>query len=387
MTNKAIILLILFAGAAAPQPRLQQQDLFRSGDDGYHTYRIPSLIVTSAGTLVALCEGRKQGRGDSANIDLLVKRSEDGGATWSAQQVVWDDGENTCGNPCPVIDRRTGRIVLLGTWNRGDDHGKDLHAGVSKGTRRVFALRSDDDGRTWSEAREITGSAKAPDWWWYATGPGIAIQLKQGPHAGRLVVPANHTSAEDGFAAHTIYSDDGGHTWRRSNSIKPGCNESQVVELADGRLMMNMRSQSFTNEERTGYRSIAFSRDGGRTWSAPESDQHLGDPKVQASLIRYSLAAEEGRNRLLFSNPSPPISLERGKRIRLTARMSYDEGRTWPVAKLIHSGPSAYSCLARLPDGSIGLLYEGGEGKQYDRLIFARFSLGWLTDGKDRLSR
>ena len=367
---------------ARSKPFLRQTDLFVSGEEGYHTYRIPSLITTRAGTVLAFCEGRKEGRGDSGNIDLLVKRSEDGGRTWSAQQVVWDDGANTCGNPCPVVDERTGRIVLLATWNRGGDQGRDLHRGTAKGTRRVFVLTSDDDGRSWSRPREVTAAAKAPDWWWYATGPGVSIQLRRGPHAGRLVAPCNHTSKADGFAAHAIYSDDGGRTWRRSNSIKPACNESQVVELADGRLMMNMRSQSFTNEERTGYRAIAFSRDGGATWSAPEFDRHLGDPQVQASLIRYSLASEEGRNRLLFSNPSPPIRRERGQRVDLTVRLSYDEGRSWPVAKVIHEGSAAYSDLVALPDGTIGCLYERDN---YGKITFARLTLEWLTDGKDRL--
>ena len=136
----------------AEEPKPPETALFVSGADGYHTYRIPSLIVTKAGTVLAFCEGRKQSLADSGDIDLLVKRSEDGGATWSGQQVVWDDGPNTCGNPCPVIDERNGRIVLLLTWNRGDDRGHDLHRGAGKDTRRVFVLTSDDDGRTWRPA-------------------------------------------------------------------------------------------------------------------------------------------------------------------------------------------------------------------------------------------
>lgn len=228
---------------------------------------------------------------------------------------------------------------------------------------------------SWSEPREITAAAKAPEWWWYATGPGVGIQLQQGEHAGRLVIPANHSSEADGYAAHTIYSDDGGETWQRSNVIAPACNESQVVELPDGRLMMNMRSQSFTNEERTGYRAIAFSSDGGATWTPPEFDPHLGDPAVQASLIRYR---GESTDRLVFANPSPPIQAQRGDRIDLTVRSSADGGRTWPWSKLIHAGPSAYSSLAQLSDGSIGLLYEGGSENYRENLIFTRFKLDWL---------
>jgi sialidase-1 len=368
--------------AAASEP--QQRELFRSGSAGYHTYRIPSLIVSRAGAVLAFCEGRKEGRGDSGNVDLLVKRSEDQGATWSEQQLVWGDAANTCGNPCPVVDQRTGRILLLATWNRGEDEGSSLHHGTGKDTRRVFLLTSDDDGRSWPAPREISGQAKAPGWWWYATGPGIAIQLRQGPRPGRIVVPANHSSAENGFAAHTIYSDDGGETWHRSNAIAPACNESQVVELAGGRLMLNMRSQSFSDVERSGYRSISFSDDGGASWSPPQFDKHLGDPQVQASLVRYSLAGREGRNRLLFSNPSPAIRSGRGERVRMTVRLSYDEGESWPVSKVIHPGPAAYSCLCRMPDGAVGLLYEGGTESAYESLCLATFSLRWLTDGADR---
>jgi sialidase-1 len=136
----------------APSSEPQQRELFRSGKDGYHTYRIPALIVCQSGAILAFCEGRKEGSGDNGDIDLLVKRSEDGGATWSDQQVVWNDESNTCGNPCPVMDQRTGRILLLASWNYGQDEGKSLHCGTGKDTRRVFLLTSDNDGRA-SEKR------------------------------------------------------------------------------------------------------------------------------------------------------------------------------------------------------------------------------------------
>jgi sialidase-1 len=330
---------------------------------------------------LAFCEGRRLGRGDSGDIDLVLKRSEDGGRTWSGLLVVWNDAANTCGNPCPVVDRRTGRILLPMTWNLGEDEGRELHLGKGKSTRKVYLSHSDDEGRAWSAPHEITAEAKAPDWWWYATGPGVSIQLTKGQHAGRIVVPANHSSEQNGFAAHAILSDDGGKSWRRSSVIAPACNESQVAELSDGRLMMNMRSQSLTNEERTGYRSIAFSSDGGETWTKPEFDAHLGDPQVQASLIRYSWLDEPGGGRLMFANPSPPISPERGPRVRMTVRLSRDEGKTWPSQRLIHEGPSAYSSLARLQDSSIGLLYEGGGAQAYESIRLARFSRDWLERG------
>ncbi|MEZ5392685.1 MAG: sialidase family protein [Bryobacterales bacterium] len=349
------------------------------GAGGYHTFRIPALLATPKGTLLAFCEARKLGRGDSGEIDMVVKRSEDGGRSWSRPQLVWGDGANTCGNPCPVVDRKTGRILLPMTWNRGEDGGKELHQGTAKGTRRVFLTGSDDDGRTWAEPREITSEAKAADWWWYATGPGVSIQIRRartpGASSSRPTTHRRKMASRRIRSAPTMAAERGGF----SNPIAPApCNESQVVELSDGRLMMNMRSQSFTNKERNGYRAIAFSDDGGAHWTPPELDAHLGDPQVQASLIRYSWPGEPAGNVLLFANPSPPVSPERGKRVRMTVRLSRDDGKTWPSERVIHEGPLK---LARFPDGSIGLLCEGGAQRALKNIRLARFSLDWLAGG------
>lgn len=167
-----------------------QQALFTAGQGGYHTYRIPSLITTGKGTLLAFCEGRKGGRGDAGNIDLLLRRSTDGGKTWGQTQVVWDDAGHTCGNPCPVIDRRSGTIWLLLTHNRGEDHESAIVAGRSKGSRTVWVSHSRDDGLTWAKPIEITRDVKKPDWTWYATGPGVGIQLR----SGRLLIPCDSKS-------------------------------------------------------------------------------------------------------------------------------------------------------------------------------------------------
>ena len=157
------------AFAAKFEDTITQIPIWKSGEGGYDTYRIPALVVTVDGTVLAFCEGRKDGRGDAGNIDMLLKRSTDGGQTWSEQQVIWDDGPNTCGNPAPVVDRETADIHLLMTWNRGDDHERDIIAGTSTDTRRVYVTRSKDDGATWSEPREITATTKLPNWTWYAT--------------------------------------------------------------------------------------------------------------------------------------------------------------------------------------------------------------------------
>ena len=347
------------------QAEVDESVIFRSGEEGYSNYRIPSLINTKSGSLLAFCEARKDHRGDSGNIDLVVKRSTDGGKTWSRPLVVWDAGDHTAGNPCPVVDQRTGRIINIICWNLATDHGRDLHAGTSVDTRRVYQTHSDDDGLTWSGPKEITAKVKHPSWWWYATGPGVGIQLQKGPHKGRLVIPANHT-AEGYYGAHTLYSDDGGESWKISEIIKPTVNESQVVELSDGRLMINMRTQGAADTKRpySGYRSIAYSSDGGESWTDPLFDDEPGDPICQASIIRYDA------NRILFSNPNPPISLERGPREQMTVRLSNDDGQTWTKELLIYDGPSAYSSLAKLPDGEIGLLYE----KDKD-IAFAQFSI------------
>jgi sialidase-1 len=362
MKHLFILLSFLFASTLATA-EIDESILYKSGEEGYSNYRIPSLITTKDETLLAFCEARKENRNDSGNIDLVVKRSEDSGKSWSALSVVWDAGDNTAGNPCPVIDRRTGRIVMLMCWNLGSDHGRDLHAGTSVDTRRVYQTHSDDDGLTWSDAKEITSSVKDPSWWWYATGPGIGIQLKKGPHNGRLVIPANYT--EQGFfGAHTLYSDDGGDTWKVSSLIKPTTNESQVVELSDGRLMMNMRTQGFPETKRpyTGYRSISFSSDGGAKWSDPDFDDELGDPICQASILRYD------NKSILFSNPSPPVSLDRGPRERMTIRLSRDNGKSWPSKLLVYEGPSAYSSLAKLPNRKIGLFYEKDKDIAFARI-------------------
>ncbi|MHC4476868.1 MAG: exo-alpha-sialidase [Planctomycetota bacterium] len=348
-----------------------QTQVFVSGDDGYHTYRIPSLFVTRKGTLLALCEGRKNSRSDSGDIDMLVKRSADNGKTWSDQRVIWNDASNTCGNPCAVVDQQTGTIWLLMTWNLGADAGSRIKKGTSQDTRRVYVCHSKDNGSSWSERLEITSATKRGDWRWYATGPGVGIQLRHEKHRGRLVIPCDHSSPDYGFGSHVIYSDDHGISWRLGEAIKPGCNECQVVELADGTLIMNMRNYGPTKKTR----AISTSTDGGISWSPISNDPQLIEPTCQASFLRHTTAAGEP---LLFSNPASQTD-----RIKMTVRLSRDQGKTWPIAKQLHPGPAAYSCLGVLGDGTIGCLYEAGKAHSYETITFARFTLEWLTDGKD----
>jgi sialidase-1 len=373
MKRAILAAAVLFSAvtSTAQQKAPLLTDVFVAGDGGYHTYRIPSAIVTPKGTLLAFAEGRRAGAGDAGDIDLVLRRSHDGGALWTASQVIGDNGPNTFGNPCAVVDTRTNTIWLLTTQNRGTDREKDIIAGTSEGGRTVWVMRSQDDGATWSTPIEITSSVKVPEWTWYATGPGVGIQTS----TGRLVIPANHAEAKtETHRSHLFFSDDDGQSWSLGASADAGTNESQVVELADGRLLLNMRNHPPKAEN---FRMIARSDDGGRTLSSAVPDRALIEPPAQASLLRFSTAGTQDRNRLLFANPAST------SRERLTVRLSYDEGVSWPISRAIHDGPAAYSSLVVLPDRSIGVLFERGERSPYDRITFARFTLAWLTRGTD----
>jgi sialidase-1 len=349
-------------------------NVFVSGQGGYHTYRIPALLVSSRGALLAFAEGRKGGSGDAGDIDLLLRRSSDQGQTWQPLQTVWDDGSNTCGNPCPVLDRDTGVITLLLTWNRGDDPELKIIAQQSKDTRRVYVASSADDGATWSKPCEVTGEVKLTNWTWYATGPGAGIQMERGPHKGRLVIPCDHIEAvTQHYYSHVIYSDDHGQTWKLGGSTpRHQVNECEVVELTEDRLLLNMRNYDRT--QRT--RQQAVSRDGGLTWFDQRHVPELIEPICQASIRRHSWPGADRRSTILFANPAST------NRERLTLRASFDEGQTWPVSRLLDPRRSAYSCLAVMADGTVAILYEAGTKSPYENLVFARFPLGWLTNPK-----
>jgi len=350
---------------------MEKSIIWSSGEKGYHTYRIPALAVTNAGTILSICEGRRDGQGDTGKIDLLVKRSTDGGATWSDQSLIWSDGENVCGNPAPIVDRETGVVWLLSTWNLGSDHERDIIESKSEDTRRIYVLCSEDDGVTWSEAREITESVKQPDWTWYATGPGAGIQLQKGPHAGRLMMACDHIEkVSRDYCSHVIMSDDHGNTWRLGgNSPRAGVNECQVAELIDGRLLLSLRNESRNIRQR----QEAFSDDGGETWRDQFVRPDLYEPICQASLHRGPTTSE-GQPTLLFANPSNPDS-----RSNLTLRGSIDEGNTWSVAYELQAGPAAYSDLAVLDDGQILCAYEAGEEHAYERIELVRMSWAELS--------
>ncbi len=331
--------------------------LFKSGEEGYKCFRIPAVVKSAGGTVLAFAEGRRNGCSDTGSIDLVMKRSPDDGRSWGDLQVVWSDGANTCGNPAPVVDSETGRIFLLSTWNLGEDHEPDIISGKSRDTRRVFVLSSADEGQTWSDPFEITGQVKKENWTWYATGPVHGIQLRHGEHRGRLLIPCDHIEAVTReYRSHVIYSDDHGDSWQLGGIVpQDQVNECTVAELDEGRLLLNMRN--YDRSQRS--RRVSFSRDGGMSWSDIRPDPVLVEPICQASMLMFERDARPGL--LLFLNPA-----SREERVRMTLRMSPDQGGSWPVSRLLHEGPSAYSDMVQLNNREVLLLMETGAESPYE---------------------
>jgi sialidase-1 len=335
--------------------------VYKTGTEGYSCFRIPALIRTKKGTLLAFAEGRKNSCGDNGDINMVVKRSMNNGVTWDTTITIWNDGKNTCGNPVPLIEDQTGNIILLMSWNYGPDDIGAINNGTSKDTRRVFVTSSEDDGITWKTPKEITDSVKKAGWGWYATGPCHGMQVKQGKYAGRLIVPCDYIelSTKKG-SSHIIYSDDKGASWKLGGVVATDkTNESTVAELSDGRLMLNMRSS-------TGFRQVAVSSDGGITWDNLHEDYNLIDPVCQGSLLNGQY---NGAYQLFFSNCFST------SRTNMTVRMSSNDGTGWSKTYRVYEGPAAYSDLVMLSGDQIGLLYEAGRSTPYEGIAFKSIAL------------
>lgn len=357
------------------------------GDLGYEYFRIPAVVTATDGTVLVFAEGRHDSGADYGNIDLVLRRSQDGGQTWGPLQVVWDDGANTCGNPTPVVDRDTGRIWMIACHSLEKDTQTALQAGKAESGRTVWTMYSDDNGATWSTPVQITDAVKKPQWLWFATGPGVGIQLAD----GRIVIPATRNEGSHGgrtARSLVFYSDDHGQSWQSGGEAGDRVSEAQAVELADGRLMLSMR--------RVGSREMlmcqSFSNDRGDTWSPVVQHPQLISPGgqfvgysggCQASMLRYTRAGLQDRNRLIFSNPANSYPFGAEGRINMTVRLSLDEGYSWPFKRQLHSRWSAYSCLTVLDDLTIGALYSWGDKKRYERIVFERINLDWLTAGQE----
>ncbi|MCK0191035.1 sialidase family protein [Arenibacter sp. F20364] len=339
--------------------------IFEGGQENYNCFRIPAVVKTNSNTLLAFAEGRKNGCSDTGNIDLVMKRSTDGGKTWGKLEVLWQDEGNTCGNPSPVVDRTTGAIFLLSTWNLGSDHEPDIIAQKSKDTRRVFLMKSSNDGKSWSRPKEITSDVKLPNWTWYATGPGSGIQILGGKYKDRLVIACDHIEAvSKKYYSHTIYSDDHGASWELGGvSPRDQVNECEVVELSDHSLMLNMRNYDRNMDSR----QLAYSSDGGESWKDMRHHETLVEPICQASTLRFGV---EDRVYSLFANPADDKN-----RVNMTLRLSKDDGKSWPIEKQIFPGPSAYSDLTPIDGENIGILYEGGRESAYEGIVWESFGI------------
>lgn len=376
------ILLLCTAQIIAAEPLLEKTEVFPPGFNGITRYRIPGIVVTTKGTVLAYCEARKNDSSDWGEIEVHLRRSTDGGRTWLPSQHIahkadriegnprkatGGEKEQTVNNPVAIVDRETGAIEFLYCVNYA----------------RCFSMRSTDDGLTWTAPVEITSSFEPfrakYDWKVIATGPGHGIQLK----SGRLVVPIWLAYGAVGdhkpSAAATIYSDDHGKTWQAGDLCLPNegdfgdPNETTITELSDGRVMLVSRSVSKANRK-----LVTTSPDGATGWTTPVFHDQLWEPICMAGIVAHP--SKPGT--LIYSNPHT-LNLEkdgtevpagRGKRENLSIKLSRDDGKTWPINKTLEPGKSAYSDLAVLPDGTVLCLYE-----RADAITCARFNLEWIN--------
>lgn len=398
-------------------PVIEKFTLWEADQGGYGRYRIPGIVITKKGTVLAFCDARKTpALGDWSSIDICMRRSTDEGRTWGPSETVvhlglhaaqgfkfernpvavaqglGGDDQRPITNQLPIVDQVTGQIHLLHCVEQA----------------RCFYMVSNDDGVTWSPPVEITSTfdefRPEYDWKVLATGPAHGIQITS---TGRLVVPVWLARGTGGNAhrpsiVSTIYSDDHGKTWHRgdivANETDPliNPNETIALELADGQVMMNIRSETPTVRRR----AVAFSPDGATKWTRPAFDQALLEPICMGSLIRLSSEKTNGKNRILFSNPHNDLAEDKAQiiakraipRRNLSIKLSYDEGKTWAIDKVLEPGPSGYSDMAVMPDGTVLCIYEDGLSKADTkwpdaRITLARFNLEWLSDGKDTLKK
>lgn len=368
------------ADSRAAPAGFEQQVLFKASQDpGYACFRIPAIVRTTRNTLLAFAEGRVLNCGDAADIDIVVKRSTDGGRTWSPLRVVTEGAGDTHGNPAPIVDRTTGRVLLAETYNTGRTDSGSCQVPCDRTPHLQY---SDDDGLTWSEPRDLSPEILPPDWnSWYATGPVHGIQLTRGRHAGRLVFGVN-TETWNGsrvtanHAALIVSDDDGGHwragatdTWpiAADGTFRQKPSELTLTERADGSVLVSGREQDGTD---LGHRTQTVSRDGGDSFATPFRElADLYAPQVQGSTLRLG-------DRILLACPGDP-----DRRRTMMIRSSYDGGRTWDSVDrgtVVTTDWSGYSDLVRVGHDTVGLMYEGGAVDARDEIRFARFTEDWL---------
>ncbi len=323
-------------------------------EDGSDTYRIPGLVRTKGGSLVAAYDVRYKGGADlPADIDVGTSRSTDGGKTWSPMRIALDMGRDPTfafdgvGDPCIFADRETGRLFVAALWSHGQRGWRNSGPGMEPHeTGQLVITSSDDEGKTWSPPRNITREVKDPAWRLLLAGPGSGITLAD----GTLVFPAQFKDARNVPHSTLMFSKDHGNSWRIGTGVKDKTTESQLVELADGSIMINCR------DDRGGSRTIAITRDLGTTWELHPTDRKaLPESVCMASLLRLDVPGNGPH--LFFSNPATTSG-----RHAMTIKVSADEGMTWPDQR--HTLYDArkglgYSCLAPADASHIGVLYEG----------------------------
>lgn len=352
--------------------------VFISGTEGYKTFRIPAIIKASNNDLLAFCEGRVNGSSDFGNVDIVMKRSNDKGKTWSALKVIVDNDSLQASNCAPVVDMYDpaypgGRIFLF--YNTGNKNEGEVRKG--NGLREVWYKTSTDNGQTWSEPVNITLQVHKPkqpqinpaynfaeDWRSFANTPGHAIQFQHEKFKGRIFVAANHSAGIPqnhfaDYAAHGYYTDDHGKTFHLGATVNyPGSNESTASELSDDRLMMNSRNQRGDVHARI----VSISSNGGATWDTTYIDRTLIDPINEGSIL--NVGTKKGKNIIAFCNAADTVN-----RNNLTLRISFDEGKTWKKKLLIDQSDSkkdytAYSDLVKISKHKIGILYERNNYKE-----------------------
>ncbi len=358
--------------------KFSEQILFNGVEDPkYATFRIPGIVVTRSGIVIAYCEAR-EGYSDWDDIDVVMKRSMDGGDTWEPRVLLFDTGEGTVNNPVMIAENNT----------------ETVHFVYNTDYKRAFYRKSIDGGKTWSDTVEITDTFEAfrpvYDWRVIAFGPGHGLELRN----GRLVIPVWLSPGGGGDGHHpqhvsTVYSDDGGKTWKAGEMVavigEPGNGEPVGVELSDGRVMVNMRNEDASLGRI--YRSVTVCEDGARGWTKPALDSELPDPVCFGSLCRY----DEGT--ILFSNIHAVLKADfrftvfgmRGPREPLGIRVSYDDGTTWPVSKIYCENEAGYSDIT-VRDGIILALYEQGWRKKNKYrtkyLKLSRFNMEWVASAE-----
>lgn len=357
--------------------------VFRSGEDGYQSYRIPAIIHLTNGDLLAFCEGRKNGAADFGDNDIVMKRSSDNGKSWSFIEKIVEYNNLQASNSAPVVDLSDskypkGRIFLF--YNTGNNHEYDVRMG--NGLREVWYITSVDQGKNWSVPDNITSSVHRPnqaksnanyqfaeDWRAYANTPGHALQIKNGKYKGRIIVPANHSSGNpqndySDYKAHAFYSDDHGKSFQLSDTVDfPGSNESTAVELKNGNIMLNSRNQKGDIKVRI----VTISKDGGKTWGKSYLDHQLPDPVNEGTLL--NLGTFQQNTFIAFCNAA-----DTKDRNNLTLKISKDEGKSWYKSFLIDKNPTsetkdftAYSDIVKINNNKIGVLYERNN---YQEIVF-----------------